>query len=150
MDKTFKILVIVCIILIAGIGVTAGMLIERGFNGKTTQNNSLTNQTVQNVSNSSSIANESQNTENVQNNQNNGLISRSKAMAIANDYASQYGTEASGLNYISLFDGKGLYGGKDGDPYYHVDLKWKSGHSKPYDAGYVEIDAKTGAVNPRG
>ena len=71
-------------------------------------------------------------------------------MAIANSYVSKCSQEAAGIQYIDFIDGKGKYYGTDGDSYYHVDLKWKPGHSQPYDAGYVEIDAVNGKVNPRG
>ena len=53
MDKTVKILIIVCIILVAGLGLTVGMLIEKNSGITTSQSNSIGNQSVQNTSNSS-------------------------------------------------------------------------------------------------
>jgi len=49
MDRTVKILIIICIFLVAGIGLTTGMLIEK--NWANTPNNSIGNQSIQNTSN---------------------------------------------------------------------------------------------------
>ena len=49
MDKTVKILIVICIFLVAGIGLTMGMLIEK--NWANTPNNSIENQPTQNTSN---------------------------------------------------------------------------------------------------
>jgi hypothetical protein len=80
-------------------------------------------------------------------------MSSSQAIAIANKYAAQFGEEASGgAEYLS---GIGMYNGANGDPYYHVDLKYITPHNSGNSddniliASYVEIDAKTGAINQR-
>lgn len=50
MDKTVKILIIVCIILVAGLGLTVGMLMEKNSGMATAQSNVVENQSVQNMS----------------------------------------------------------------------------------------------------
>ena len=50
MDKTVKILIIVCIILVAGLGLTVGMLMEKNSGMATAQSNAVGNQSVQNMS----------------------------------------------------------------------------------------------------
>jgi hypothetical protein len=51
MEKTVKILIIVCIILVAGIGVTTGMLIEKNSKVSNVQNDPAENPSAQNTSN---------------------------------------------------------------------------------------------------
>ena len=51
MDRMVKILIIVCVILVAGIGLTTGMVIEKNSGMPIVQNNSTGNHSVQNTSN---------------------------------------------------------------------------------------------------
>lgn len=148
MEKTAKILLIVCIVLIALLSLTVGMLIGNQQNTSLALNDANNTNISMNTSNNTTAAKNKIN--NTAKTQKSKYISRSQAMAIANNYASKYGQEAAGIQYIDFIDGKGKYYGADGDSYYHVELKWKPGHSQPYDAGYVEIDAVNGKVNPRG
>ncbi len=53
MEKTVKILIVVCIILICGFGLTIGMLLEKNSNIASAQNNSNVNQSVQTSSDNS-------------------------------------------------------------------------------------------------
>lgn len=148
MEKNAKILLVVCIVLIALLSLTVGMLIGNQQNTRLALNNiNNTNMSINMANNTTTTKNKINNTAETQKSK---YISRSQAMAVANSYASKYGQEAAGIQYIDFIDGKGKYYGADGDSYYHVDLKWKPGHSQPYDAGYVEIDAANGKVNPRG
>lgn len=142
MEKTVKILLIACIILVAALGLVVGMLIGSPDNTSLALNTSNNSNLSANTTNNTTVSNSNEE-------QKSKYINRSKAMAIANNYASQYGAEAAGLTYIDFIDGKGKYYGADGNSYYHIELKWKSGYSQSYDAGYVEIDAVTGAINPR-
>lgn len=148
MEKTAKILLIVCIVLVALLSLTVGTLIGNQQNTRLALNNTNnTNMSINTVNNTTTTKNKINNAAKTQKSR---YISRSQAMAIANSYVSKYGQEAAGIHYIDFIDGKGKYYGADGDSYYHVDLKWKPGHSQAYDAGYVEIDAVNGKVNPRG
>lgn len=140
MEKTVKILVIVCIVLVALLSLTIGMLIGNQQNTrlalKTTNN---TNLSVNTTNNTTKVNNAAKNT---QSKQNNKLLSPSQAMAIANNYESSFGYKAAGLNYIDFVN---THLDDYGNPYYHVDLIPINGSG--YDC-YVVIDAKTGAVNP--
>jgi len=142
MKQSTKILITVCILLIAALGVTGAALLQMNKqppqnpinNTNTTVNSSSANQTNDQQSNQTEI------------------ISASQAMAIANKYAAKFDEKAVGTDYIN---GVGDYYGKDGDPYYHVELGWITPHHYGNSddippSWYVEIDAKTGKINPRG
>ena len=125
------------------IGLSIGLSIGNQNNTPLVVNTPITQTTHNNTSKTTSKTTVS--------NQNN-ILSVSQAIAIANKYAAPYGEEASGgADYI---DGIGDYGGANGDPYYHVDLQYITprnyGNSDDeLTASYVEIDAKTGAINQR-
>ena len=143
MDKTVKTLIIVVIILVAVLGVAGGFILQ-GYlsNNKNPTVVNLTNTTPNNTPNQTT----QQKTSSNQN------ISPSQAIVIANKYASSFGEEATGS--VDYINGIGDYNRADGDPYYHVELKKiKTTHYGNSDdiprAWYVEIDAKTGAINPR-
>jgi hypothetical protein len=76
-------------------------------------------------------------------------LSAAQAIAIANKYAAGFGEEATGsAEYINGVTDPNI------GPYYHVELKnikaTNYGNSDDIPrAWYVEIDAKTGAINPR-
>ena len=145
MEKITKILLIACVILVAVLSLSIGLLIGNQPNipsvSATTNNTTVVTQNVANNTNKNTQVNP------------NKTITSSQAIAIANKYAARFAEEASGS--VDYINGKGDYYGADGDPYYHVDLKY----IKPHNYGnsddilissYVEIDAKTGAINPRG
>ena len=147
MEKTAKILLIACIILIAMLSLTIGILIGNQQNTHSALNaTNNTNLSANTVNDTTTTKTKLDTTKNTKSKQNTGLISPSQAMAIANSYASQNGAEAAGLDYVALIHVKDHYG----NFYYRVDLKWKSGCSKSYDPGYVMIDAKTGSTDPWG
>ncbi|WP_048190459.1 hypothetical protein [Methanobacterium sp. SMA-27] len=71
-------------------------------------------------------------------------------MSIAKKYEKSYRAEPTGV--VDYVNGKGDYKGADGDPFYHVDLKWidpKRSVAEYGEAGYIEIDAITGQISPR-
>ncbi len=148
MEKNVKILLITCVILVAILSLTLGILIGNKDSANpslnTTNNTTLTVNATNNTNTKSDVNNNATSTQSNQNK----LIGTSKAIAIANKYVSKDGQVATGN--VDFLSGIEMYQGRTGHPFYHVDLKWKSGYSQPYDAGYIEIDAITGKVNPRG
>jgi hypothetical protein len=104
--------------------------------------NSQINETATEVFNTlttSSQTSVNNNTQNTQSIQNNSMISASQAKAIANEYESKDNLEASG--YVGFVDVG------DGNPYYHVDLKYKNASSSDnQEVAYVTIYAKTGTI----
>lgn len=152
-DNTFKLAVLTClVVLVAIVGVSAYVFINN--EPKTLNNVSSPNQSLQNNSNSTNSTSNTvtpvskkSDSNNAINNSIYHLISPEQATEIANNYAAQYGEEVV-PGAIGLINGVGKYGGADGDPYYHVSLK--SIDPNQHIEGYVEVDAITGAINPRG
>lgn len=145
MDKTVKILLIVCVVLIGVLGVAGGFILQ-GYiynNNKNPTVVNLTNASVNNTSVNQTTPQKKQSNQNKN-------ISPSQAIAIANKYAKGFGEKATGS--VDYINGIGDYYGADGDPYYHVELEWIKPHnsSDTPTSWYVEIDAKNGAINPRG
>jgi hypothetical protein len=135
MDNTVKTLIIVVVILVAVLGVVGGFILQ-GYLSNTNKNLTVVNLTNGSVNNTSVNQTTQQKT---QSNQNNKMISAAQAKAIANKYESDYNLEASG--YVGFFDVG------DGNPYYHVDLKYKNASSSDnQEVAYVTIYAKTGAI----
>ncbi len=145
MEKTVKILLIACIILIGVLGVAGGYILQSYIfnNNKNPIVVNLTNTSVNNTSVNQTIQQKKQTKQN-------NTISPSQAIVIANKYAKSFGEKATGS--VDYINGIGDYYGADGDPYYHVELEWITPHnsSDPPTSWYVEIDAKNGAINPRG
>ena len=139
MDNTVKILIIIVVILVAVLGIAGGFILQ----GYLSNNK---NPTVVNLTNPS-VNTTSVNQTTQQKTSSNNNISPSQAIAIANKYASSFGEEATGsVDYVNGVTDPNI------GPYYHVELKWITPHNinDPPQAWYVEIDAKTGAINPRG
>jgi len=136
------------VVLVAGLGLTVGYILIPLL--EPTQTASVlipTNNTTINNSTATNTTGPSVNTSNQ------NIISPSQAVAIANKYAASFGEEASGG--ADYYNGIGDYHMANGDPYYHVELKniktTNYGNSDDIPkAWYVEIDANTGAINPRG
>jgi uncharacterized membrane protein YkoI len=143
-NNTVKILIIIVIILVAVLGVAGGFILQ----GYLSNNKNPTVVNLTNTSNNTTSVSQTtqQKTQSTQSN----IISPSQAKAIANNYAGSFGEEASS-DSAGYYSGIGQYDGANGDPYYHVDLQWITPHNSddPPTAEYVEIDAKTGAINPR-
>ncbi len=138
MDNTGKILVIIVVVLVAVLSLMVGF----GFQAHVSNDNVS-------VSNSNNTTQITQNTT-TKSTQNKGIISSSEAVAIAKKWGASRGMEPDG--YVSYLSGKGMYEGADGNPFYHVGLKWIDPNrtvQKYGDAGYIEIDAKTGATVQR-
>ena len=149
--NTHNILLIVIIVILVGVlGVAVGYIYFGSMNhpniiiNNTTFNS--TNQTNSIPNNTTSVSQTTQ--QKTQSTQNN-IISSSQAKAIANKYEVSFGEEASSDNAGLI---SGSFNPVNGDPFYHVDLQWITPHNRndPTSAGFVEIDAKTGAINPRG
>lgn len=144
MDKTIKALIIVVIILVAVLGVAAGFILQSYMSNS--NKNIVVNQTNSSINNTPNQTTSNQAT--VQNSQpaQNKTLSATQAIAIANKYAAGFGEEATGsVEYVNGVTDPNI------GPYYHVELQWITPHNSddPPTAWYVEIDAKTGAINPR-
>jgi hypothetical protein len=129
------------IVLIAVLGLAVGFIIEPIMKPAPViiMNNSTTPQT-----------NNTQLNKTVKNTTKTPGITPTQAMSIAKKYEKSYGAEPDGT--VHYLNGKGMYYGADGDPFYHVDLKWidpKRSVAEYGVAGYIEIDAITGEINPR-
>lgn len=139
-------LIVLVIILIAGLGIAIGFIIEPLINHtQVVVVNNTTQQPAQQTNNTTT----SNKTVSSKSTKAPG-ITKAQAEAIARNYEKNYGAEPTGeVDYVS---GLGMYNGYDGDPFYHVELKWIDHRSvKEYgDAGYIEIDAITGQLFPRG
>jgi hypothetical protein len=140
MDSTGKILLIIVVVLVAVLSLMVGLATQTHVSNENVSvsntNNTTSSQITQNTSTKS--------------NQSNGIISSSEAVAIAKKWGASRGMEPDG--YVSCLSGKGMYQGADGNPFYHVGLKWidPSRTVQEYgDAGYIEIDAKTGKMVQR-
>jgi Peptidase propeptide and YPEB domain len=147
MDNTVKALIIVVIVLVAVLGVAGGFILQ-GYMSNSNKNITV-NQTNTSVNNTTT----GQTTKQTSKTSQDKTISASQAISIANKYAARFGEEATGS--VDYINGIGDYNMADGDPYYHVELKnIKTTHYGNSDdiprAWYVEIDANTGAINPRG
>jgi hypothetical protein len=148
MDKTVKALIIVVIILVAILGVAGGFILQ-GYMSNSNKNITV-NQTNTSVNNTTTGQTTPQTTKTSTQDK---TISSSQAISIANKYAARFGEKANGnVEYLS---GIGMYNMANGDPFYHVDLEYITprnyGNSDDIlTSSYVEIDAKTGAINPRG
>lgn len=143
MEKTTKILLIVCVILLAVLSLTIGLLIGKQPDTPLVSNTTNNTTSTQTAVNNTTIKTQSDE---------NKVISPSQAIAIANKYAKSFGEKATGIP--DYYNGIGDYNMADGDPYYHVELTWIKPHNYGNSddtprAWYVEIDAKTGAINPR-
>ena len=143
MDNTVKILIIIVVILVAVLGVAGGFILQGNLSNN--KNPTVVNLTNQSDNTTSVSQTTQQKTQSTQNN-----ISPSQAKTIANKYARSFDEEASSDD-AGYYSGIGQYDGANGDPYYHVDLQWITPHNSnnPPRAQFVEIDAKTGAINPR-
>jgi cell division protein YceG involved in septum cleavage len=144
MDNNVKVLIIVVIILVAILGVAGGFILQ-GYMSNSNKNITA-NQTNTSVNNTTTEQTTKTSTQDK-------TISSSQAISIANKYAARFGEKANGnVEYLS---GIGMYNMANGDPFYHVDLEYITprnyGNSDDIlTSSYVEIDAKTGAINPRG
>lgn len=139
MDNTGKILLIIVVLLVAVLSLMVGLFLQ-GHVSKENVNVSTVNNT-----NSSQIT---QNTSTKSNQS--SIISSSEAKAIAKKWGASRGMEPDG--YVSYLSGIGMYHGANGNPFYHVGLKWIDPNRTVQDygdAGYIEIDAKTGAIIQR-
>ncbi len=151
MDKTVKALIIVVIILVAILGVAGGFILQ-GYMSNSNKTD-VVNQTNSSINNIPNQTTSSQTTQQNSQSDQSTMLSAAQAETIANKYAAGFGEESSGDT--ALFNGVGDYNGANGDPYYHVELQWITPHNSGNSddilpASYVEIDAKTGAINPRG
>ena len=146
MDKTVKALIIIVIILVAVLGVAGGFILQSYMSNS--NKNITVNQTNSSVNNTTKVQTIQQKSQPAQNK----TLTAAQAIAIANKYAEGFGEKATGsTEYLS---GIGMYDMANGDPYYHVDLQWITPHNSGNSddiltSSYVEIDAKTGAINPR-
>lgn len=146
MDKTVKALIIIVIILVAVLGVAGGFILQ------SYMSNSNKNVTVNVTNASGNNTTKVQTTEQKSQPAQNKTLSAAQAITIANKYAAGFGEKATGsTEYLT---GIGMYDMSNGDPYYHVELQWITPHNDGNSdniltASYVEIDAKTGAINPR-
>lgn len=139
MNNTGKTLIIIIIALVAVLSLTVGFVLQGNLSTENTTdlNTTTINQTTQNVTTKST-------------NQSSSIISSSEAVAIAKKWGASKGMEPDG--YVSYLSGKGMYQGADGNPFYHVGMKWIDPNRtvQEYgDAGYIEIDAKTGKMVQR-
>jgi hypothetical protein len=150
MDKTVKALIIVVIILVAVLGAAGGFILQ-GYMSNSNKN-VVVNQTNSSINNTPNHTTSNQATVQKSQPAQNKTLSAAQAIGIANKYAAGFGEKATGsADYLS---GIGMYDMANGDPYYHVELQWITPHNSGNSddiltASYVEIDAKTGAVNPR-
>jgi hypothetical protein len=146
MDNTVKILIIIVIVLVAVLGVAGGFILQ-GYMSNSNKNITV-NQTNASANNNTTV----QTTKPTSKTSQDTSISSSQAISIANKYAASFGEKANGnVEYLS---GIGMYNMANGDPFYHVDLEYITPHNSGNSddiltASYVEIDAKTGAINPR-
>lgn len=134
-------LIVLIIVLIAGLGLAIGFIIEPIIKPAPViiMNNSTTPQT-----------NNTQINKTEKNSTKTPGITPTQAMSIAKKYEKSYGAEPDGV--VDYLSGKGMYHGEDGDPFYHVELKWidpKRSKAEYGEAGYIEIDAITGEINSR-
>lgn len=148
MDNMVKILIIVVIALVAVLGVAGGFILQ-GYMSNSNKNINVTNNSVNNTTSNQVTSKVTQQKSQPAQNK---TLSANQAISIANQYAAALGEEASGSPIYC--DGIGDYNGANGDPYYHVDLQYITprnfGNSDDeLTASYVEIDAKTGAINQR-
>ncbi len=146
MDNTVKILIIVVIVLVAVLGVAGGFILQ-GYMSNSNKNITV-NQTNASVNNNTTVQTTKVNIKNFT-----GYVHKLITSHIySKQICSSFGEKANGnVKYLS---GIGMYNMANGDPFYHVDLEYitpqNSGNSDDIlTASYVEIDAKTGAINPR-
>ena len=131
LSQSTKILIVVCVILVAGLGITAGALMQMNKVEVAVSNNS-TNNSLNSTNNS--------NVNTTQTNQDK-IISKSEAIAIANKHAAAYNYTATNIvNYIP-----GPVNGVSENSYWKVVLKNKNPRDEHVRL-YVFIDAVTGKV----
>ena len=144
MDNTVKILIIIVVILVAVLGVVGGFILQSYMSNS--NKSVVVNQTNSSVNNTSNKTTSNQATQQNSLPDHNKTLSATQAITIANNYAAGFGEEATGsVEYVNGVTDPNI------GPYYHVELQWITPHNSddPPTAWYVEIDAKTGAINPR-
>lgn len=105
MDKAVKILIIVCIILVAGLGLTVGMLMEKNSGIATAQSNAVGNQSVQNTS---GVGNDSE-SNNHMTSRNSDIISINYAKSRMQSFVNADNGEGCSIAYPELNDQKTRY-----------------------------------------
>jgi hypothetical protein len=122
MPTLTKVLIVVVIVLVAGLGLVSGMMLMNNQNKSVSNNSSLSN-------------NNSTTTTSTQSNNNQeakGLISAAEAIAIANSNVQSQGLVAIGAELVNGPKGK----------YYQVKLAKKTDPTTP--VAYCDVDATTG------
>jgi hypothetical protein len=137
MDKNVKILIIVCVILVGGLGLTIGMLLEKNSGISNAQNNSTGNLSVS-VQNASNITNGTSESKNVETKQlNNGIMSKSKALSLMNKIVKENSGSGYTLTAPSLISQKSIY---------HSSAYYGDNSDDNNYRGFIQIDSKTGEI----
>ncbi len=139
LEKEIKILVVICIILVAGLSVVTGMLIGNNSGVSNIQNNSTGNQSVQNVTNNSvnNVSKTKSDTNKNVNSQSSGIMSTDEAYSLMNNIIKKRNGPGYTLTPPALISQNMIY---HSSAYYG-----ETGIDENY-RGFIQIDSTTGDI----
>ena len=141
MSRGIKALIVLCVVLVVGIGVTEGMLLQKSSGSALATQINATNNSTNATNATSNITTTGAKVNSTA--KKSKYITPSQALAIANKFALQYNETVVGPNNIGLING---HIDQYGNPCYHVYCKPISGPEYDAQFGSVFVDAVNGKI----